>query len=351
MNINRNNYESWFLDYLDGKLNAGQIEKLMLFLEFNPDLKQEIEGMELIQLKAEEISYQQKKTLRKPAEPFIHETTHADFETLCISSIEQQLSQEEEGQLQDLLKADPEKEKTYSLYMATIIEADRSISYPGKSLLKKRFIDIPSIRVTATAVAAAAVIFLTLSVLMRNPAGQEVLTGNQEITVPGDNLPEKEIPDVILSENPEEKQVPKTAEIKPIHPESSGMGQFRTDTKPTPTIQTEKLQPQYVRLSALKPIEARYISPGEGIEQKLMAQGLQEHSIPEADDSPDPERGDRRISFWKLADAGIQRINELSEEDYSLERKVDEQGQIRRFTFETPIFGISTPMGSTDQPQ
>ena len=46
MNIGRDNYESYFMDYLDGKLDTVQVEVLMSFLEFNPDLKQELEGLE-----------------------------------------------------------------------------------------------------------------------------------------------------------------------------------------------------------------------------------------------------------------------------------------------------------------
>jgi hypothetical protein len=41
MKISRQNYEQYFVDYLDGKLNDEQVGVLMSFLEFNPDLKEE----------------------------------------------------------------------------------------------------------------------------------------------------------------------------------------------------------------------------------------------------------------------------------------------------------------------
>ena len=66
MNVNRDNYESWFLDYLDGRLDAGQTGMLMSFLEFNPDLKEELEGMELLKLEAAGTEYDLKASLRKP---------------------------------------------------------------------------------------------------------------------------------------------------------------------------------------------------------------------------------------------------------------------------------------------
>ncbi|MFT7588692.1 MAG: hypothetical protein ACI959_000904 [Limisphaerales bacterium] len=41
--INRANYESWFLDYVEGALSDGQIYEVHRFLDANPDLKIELE--------------------------------------------------------------------------------------------------------------------------------------------------------------------------------------------------------------------------------------------------------------------------------------------------------------------
>ena len=42
MDINRENYESWFLDYVEGSLSAGQISQVHQFIEQNPDLEREL---------------------------------------------------------------------------------------------------------------------------------------------------------------------------------------------------------------------------------------------------------------------------------------------------------------------
>lgn len=79
----------------------------------------------------------------------------------------------------------------------------------------------------------------------------------------------------------------------------------------------------------------------------MMAYQLHDNSRSSTDLPIEMETKKNRLNFWKLADAGLQKINELSdEEDYSLVREIDEQGQTRRFTFETPVFGISTPLGT-----
>lgn len=42
MDINRENYESWFLYYVEGSLSAGQISQVHQFIEQNPDLEREL---------------------------------------------------------------------------------------------------------------------------------------------------------------------------------------------------------------------------------------------------------------------------------------------------------------------
>ena len=42
MNINRNNYELFFIDFYDGNLTDAQKHELDLFLEENSDLKEEL---------------------------------------------------------------------------------------------------------------------------------------------------------------------------------------------------------------------------------------------------------------------------------------------------------------------
>jgi hypothetical protein len=50
--LTRNNYEIWFVDYLDGKLGNEQLDTLLDFLEQNPDLKQELLGVSDFRLEA-----------------------------------------------------------------------------------------------------------------------------------------------------------------------------------------------------------------------------------------------------------------------------------------------------------
>ena len=46
MNINRNNYEVFFMDHLDGKLSPPLEQELRAFLVLNPDLAIEFEDVQ-----------------------------------------------------------------------------------------------------------------------------------------------------------------------------------------------------------------------------------------------------------------------------------------------------------------
>ena len=92
MDISRENYESWFLDYLDGRLDAGQQGILRAFLEFNPDLRLELESMEPVRLEAEDVRYEMKLALRKPSLNPDRRHLLEHFEDYCMLSIEKELS-------------------------------------------------------------------------------------------------------------------------------------------------------------------------------------------------------------------------------------------------------------------
>ena len=45
MKINRNNYEAFFIDYLEGNLDEKMVDDFIEFLQQNPDLKEELSVM------------------------------------------------------------------------------------------------------------------------------------------------------------------------------------------------------------------------------------------------------------------------------------------------------------------
>ncbi len=73
MEINKNNYEAFFLDYYDGNLPAEQVAVLLLFVEQHPELKEEFESFENITLEdLPSIGFDNKSSLKKEINSRFH---------------------------------------------------------------------------------------------------------------------------------------------------------------------------------------------------------------------------------------------------------------------------------------
>lgn len=92
-NINRNNYEPYFLDFLEGTISPQDKKKLMLFLDSNQDLREELYSFEPIKLQNENYVYPEKSSLKKQ---FLLNMDNSDnFDYLCIAQMEGDLSEKE----------------------------------------------------------------------------------------------------------------------------------------------------------------------------------------------------------------------------------------------------------------
>jgi hypothetical protein len=112
MEISRQNYEQYFIDYLDGKLDENQVEVLMSFLEFNPDLKEEFADIEKMCLAPDDIKFSGKPNLLKSETDLLETTILKDFDMYCISSMENDIAEEEEEILQDIIREDTDRKDT-----------------------------------------------------------------------------------------------------------------------------------------------------------------------------------------------------------------------------------------------
>ena len=73
MNIDRNNYEVFFLDYIEGRLSPEMVEELQIFLALNPDLDEELRGIDQSVLSYNEEIFDLKDSLKKSEFPISQE--------------------------------------------------------------------------------------------------------------------------------------------------------------------------------------------------------------------------------------------------------------------------------------
>jgi len=129
--INRDNYEVYFLDFIEGNLSKSQISMLNAFLANNPDLKAELDGFEAITIEDPLESNDSLKASLKREET----TGLLEHEYLMISQIENTITPDEKAKLSELVNKSPDLLDSLALYHKTIISKDQSVSFPNKATL------------------------------------------------------------------------------------------------------------------------------------------------------------------------------------------------------------------------
>lgn len=132
--ITRENYEIWFLDYAEGKLNASQKETLFKFLQNNPDLKQELENFESIELPKTEKSNSPFNALKKNQSWLFNKYSE---EELVFHVSEGLLNKEELREWNELCQVHPDLLNKVAAENKVKLVPDNTLHFAGKSFLKQ----------------------------------------------------------------------------------------------------------------------------------------------------------------------------------------------------------------------
>lgn len=363
MDINRNNYEAWLLDLMEGSLSADEVQGVRDFLLLNPDCDSGIEEMETLMLDVEEISYSGKEGLRKVLPDHSSKISETDFDLLSIAMLEGDLTRTQEDEYFKELKGDEDKLKEWIQWKQLKLEA-KNILFDRKDLLKKK--TALRSRVIWISIASAAAALLIFFSLLDFDQG---LNPNIQIS------PEAEA----FIEGPGEIQVletPETPEIKPLSEELSALKPLLGESEPvkfsikkqqpppekpdqvSDTIQTnvqeaaiqerplklarldrslisQHLQVSYDKIEALEP--AGYPAYSDQAADDLYAEDGLRRSYKEFVEKKD-------ISLLKIASAGVEGINKLAGSDLSLDVSRDGEGEVRGFRFRSNLLSVDSPV-------
>jgi len=133
MMITRDYYETFFLDYLDGKLEENMIDEFLDFLKQNPDLKEELHLLENIHLPEQQVVFSGKKHLYKSVAD-----EKAVLEIKSIALMEGDLREDERELFEVYLANHPNLQKEHELFAKTHLRADTDIKYPDKKKLYRK---------------------------------------------------------------------------------------------------------------------------------------------------------------------------------------------------------------------
>ncbi len=365
MNINRNNYEAFFLDYLEGRLDEQYKPDLMEFVAANPDLCAELEEMELLSVAAPHVPYSEKAALKKSGIVASGNITVDNYEDYFVAWHEFDLSEEEKFHVIRFLQINPVLQSEFDVIGRCRLWPDRNIIFPGKQALKKPLI-IPMRRVYYAAVAAAWVIVLLGLVFLINrppsPATQ-VVENKPSVELNGSDLLPAPPPPPNLRED--ETKRPRATQSSKIRPDNA-MATLKEDSRLLAVFESRMSSipvPPAIEIPSNRLVEGitlrneitpyfgdiilaqmlRYDEPAsdEPVMGNLLTQGpslIRKLTIPESAMASDPNTP---LDWWEIANLGVHTFSRITNSSLRFTPQRDDRGNVTAYALQSESLNIN----------
>ncbi len=184
MNINRNNYEEYFLLYADNELSVAEKNMVDAFVAANPDLGEELLMLQQSILKPDIVEFPGKEILVRP------QPVDAVIEEKLLLLLDNELPENEKKEMLQLTTTDKAVKEEWDLLQQTKLAAIDKIIFENKPLLYRKetkVVAFPWRRVAAAAILIGFGLWGTVSYLNRN---EQNATGAETVknTSPGKEL-------------------------------------------------------------------------------------------------------------------------------------------------------------------
>jgi anti-sigma factor RsiW len=172
--ITRDNYEEFFLLYVDNELSIADRLRVERFVDDHPDLREEWEILQQCQLQPEQPpAFPDKSVLRKPAAGAAAADAAVDF----LSYIDGELDGKDLATTEDFIRQHPHALQELELWRQTISYPDMTLTFPDKASLYKKeggkkIASLPWFKAgVAAAIAGVIALLLFLPATHRQKAG------------------------------------------------------------------------------------------------------------------------------------------------------------------------------------
>jgi len=354
IDINRNNYEEYFLDFLEGNLSPSEEDLLMSFLDKNSDLKEELESLnELPEIRTEE-TFLEKTTLKKSANNC--SSNSDNFSELCIARIEGDLSKESIKEFDTFLEENNNRKKEFEQFKLTKVKADYSIVFENKKGIKKSAINIFLAKNRYSIMSAAASIIIALALFTLITKNTEDIPLNiAQIEKPNK---QKEAQEEVKKEQMSKTQVAeeiKQATIENTEPVYKNKNNIRENITDSAKIKQTAEYQQYEKIASLQ-IEVEYSS----VDKSIVYPEYRIYQLTESDiknkhfsvksfiagvinkEIFNRERNEK-IEMFDVAQASLNGINRITGSNMKLTRIYDENGKPNKTEFSSKLIAFSTP--------
>lgn len=380
MNINRDNYEAYLLDLLEGNLTAEDQRKVRDFLMLNPDCARGIDEVQPWVLEKSAIQFTGKEQLKKefPDESFM--LTETNFDMFSIARLEGDLTEKQESNHARMVEENEEKKREWDEWKKTKLMGE-TIIYANKDQLKHRQ-GISRRVIWMSVISSAAVIALFVTLLRMDTVSPEIKLAREEnrsqpsieeaaVLPETDPTANQEETMVVTRDEPEilaEKPVlladePGLFSIKkqpdrPIESSKKGQKESSANADSTKQVRKEQIQPKSVRIASYISSYSDQIEKGnydliQPLEIPTTSIHLSSLSISQLAEVELQEffedfTKERNISLWTLANAGFKGINWITGTDMSLMAARDDEGDVSGIQFKSRRFSFATPIEQSE---
>lgn len=362
MDITRENYESWFLDWLEGKLTGKEEKEIKAFLQQNPDLANELEEWGETSVRPYPVTYRQKYGLKKPEILSINEAEWLDEQ--CIAYLEGDLEDEAFQKMGQLIKETPVAAQNMQAYRQVFLQAP-DVAFPNKQRLYRH----KGVRVVWhkkrgffmrwAAAAAALIMLIGLAGVwwfpgpdnaVRKPAAYMRLQGPVLALEEPDILQRAELQPVrkerrpepipnndttrpaihpLVEVSPEEVEV--EADIIPLVKDKNGKGVNEGKHADNPYVDevNKRIEQRLARIQK----EPEGVKLGEFLERKILNDKVRQTSEKLEEDG-----------LWAVAEWSVKGLNKITDKEIILNRKVNEKGKTTRIKLKASNFAIEKTM-------
>ena len=361
MNINRNNYERYFIDYLEGNLSGDEKEMLFRFLEKHADLAAELEGLEGMYLTPEPIEYPEKELLRKTYPTSGELPSKERFDIFAIAYLEGDLHPEQKRDFEQFINDHPSFARELDQYRKTFIR-NEPVRYPFKKRLKKqgRFTGWRYRVFIPAAAAAITAMILVIRLDFSTPPGTMAVSEEPQTESPAkpeENTPENTPrsgtekntnPRAIQVIRQEQKKVPQSA-IK-----SMPAGELKQQVSQNQREQKSSSHEPVARLAVVTPPPANLpdlhvtydrirpldLSP---VKTRRTVRGVPAVLEQQVSNLVETASEQDKL-FWRIAGSSIRGINRIAGTDMDLMASTNEDGEVSGFKFSSRILTIEAPL-------
>lgn len=338
MEINRENYESIMVDYLDGKLTPEREAELMLFLFNNPDIAEEVEGLKEVTIDPKHTLFPQKNSLKKNiSQPF---GINNEVDYLCIAELEGDISEEEKERLKKLIEKDSSIQNAKTIFTNTKLVVPHEIVYPHKSGLKRLQV-IPirrtTYRIAMSIAATVTIMFAVYTVVDLNTSSLIVAETSktspikeQIITIP-QTKPEEPTK---FSTTEKRQAIRQATEQKFIEETNS---KKETDNARTEVV-IEKIQSLPVNLDHIARIDPVKLNLSSVINKADLIAETTNTSVIQASGNV------REYSLSDLAHIGLKRVANSLGIEYNIQK--NNKGKVEKLSIESSMLAFSTTRGN-----